>query len=232
MPGPATPVAEFRTVNQEIAVDLDRLFGCLAVRDWPGAASFVAIPDGQADPFAALTELDRTGMFLVETGLVSMTMRSTGPSGTKVDLAWQVGSQVRYDRWTVQKRDGTWRVTAVEPGVPLFDGTIIGMTGRVGPDGVELSRPALINPGGVELLLEIAPDVPADTLLVVFPAETCSRVEPSPLTAVLELGGSQGTLSLDAPDDGDYALAVVSTGEPLSRASICDAPAAVLTMTS
>lgn len=225
-------MAGFQTVNQEIAVELDRLFGCLTVRDWPGVAGFEAIPDSRADPFAALAELDQTGLFVIETELLSMVMRSTGPSGAKVDLAWRVGSQTRYDRWTFQKRAGQWRITVVEPGVPQFTGSIIGITGRVGAGGVELSRPALINPGGVELLLEIAPDVPADSLLIVFPADACERIEPSLLTAVLELGGSQATLSLEALDDGDYALVLVSSEDPLSRASICGAPAAVLTMTA
>lgn len=230
--GPATPTSEFRTVHQEIAVDLDRLFGCLAVRDWAGAASFVAVDRGQGDPFATLTELDRTGLFRIETGLVSQTVRSTGPSGAVVDLAWRVGSQVRYDRWTFQKRDGLWRIALVEPGVPLFDGMAIGIAGRIGPAGVSLPRAELINPGGVELRLEVAPETPVGSLLLVFPADACTRAQPSPLTAALEVGGERVTLFLDAPADGDYALAVVSGEEPLSRQAVCGAPAAVLTMTS
>lgn len=230
--GPATPVAAFQTVNEEITVELDRLFACLAVRDWAGVASFVAIPTGQANPFSALAELDASGLFLVETSLHSMVMRSTGPSGASVDLAWRVGSQVRYDRWTFQRREGRWRVTAVGPGVPQFAGTIIGITGRVGSDGVVLPRTELVNPGGVELLLEMVPNSPANSLLLMFHEDACARSGPSRLTAVLEIGGEQVTLFLDAPDDGTYALAVVSTDEPLSRASICAAPAAVLTMTS
>jgi len=228
----ATPVAAFQTVNVEIAVELDRLFGCLAVRDWESVASFVAIPRGRVNPFSALAELDATGLFLVETSLDSMVMRSTGPSGASVDLAWRVGSQVRYDRWTFQRREGRWRVTAVGPGVPQFDGTIIGITGHIGPDGVELSRTALINPGGVEMLLAVAPDAPANALLLVFAEDACAQPGPSRLTAVLEVDGDRVTLSLDGPDDGAYALVVVSTDEPLSRSSICAASAAVLTMTS
>ena len=161
-----------------------------------------------------------------------MVMRSTGPSGASVDLAWRVGSQVRYDRWTFQRRDGRWRITAVGPSVPQFDGTIVGIAGRVGPNGVELPRSELANPGGIEVLLEIAPDAPMNALVLVFPHDACARSGVSRLTAVLEVGRDQATLSLDAPDDGAYALAVVSTDEPLSRSSVCAAPTAVLTMTS
>jgi len=230
--GPATPVATLQTVNEEIAVELDRLFACLAVHDWESVAGFVAIPRGRANPFSALAELDATGLFLVETSLDSLTMRSTGPSGASVDLAWRVGSQVRSDRWTFQRRDGQWRITAVGPGVPQFDGTIVGIAGRIGLDGVELPWGELANPGGVELLLEVAPDAPVNALLLMFPHDACARAGPSRLTAVLEFGDDRATLSLDAPDDGAYALAVVSVDEPLSRASICATPAAVLTMTS
>ena len=225
-------MAALRTVNEEIADELDRLFGCLAARDWASVASFVAIPRGRANPFSALAELDGTGLFLVETSLDSLVMRSSGPSGASVDLAWRVGSQIRYDRWTFQRRDGRWRITAVGPGVPQFAGTIVGIAGRIGPDGVVLPRMRLSNPGGVELRLEVGPDAPANALLLVFPHDACARAGASRLTAVLEVGGDQANLALDAPDDGAYTLTVVSTDEPLSRASICAAPAAVLTMTS
>lgn len=230
--GPATPVPGSRTINEEIAVELDRLFDCLSVRDWAAVANFVDIPDGQADPFHALTELDRTGLFTISTGVVSQAMRSTALSGTTVDLAWRVGSQLRYDRWTFQRANGRWRIVAVEPGVPLYDGVIVGITGRIELTGVVLPRSELINPGGVELALEVGPDVPAGTLLLVFPDDACARAQPSPMTAVVEVGGETVTVALDAPDDGAYALALVSTNAPLSRASICAAPAAVLKMTS
>ena len=231
-PGPATPYAEFQTVNQEIAVDLDRLFGCLAVGDWAGVTSFVAIPAGLANPFASLDELDRTGLFVIRTAMVSQTMRSSGPSGSTVDLAWRVGSQVRYDRWTFQKRDGRWRIVLVEPGVPLFDGTIVGMEGRLGPEGVTLERSSLVNPGGIELVLAVAPETPAGGTLLVFAADACGRPQPTPLTGVLEVRGGNITLFLNAPADGDYALVVIQAGEPVSREAVCGAPAAVLTMSS
>jgi hypothetical protein len=230
--GPATPYAESRTVNREIALDLDRLFGCLAVRDWTGVASFVSIPDGQADPLAALAALDGTGLFVVQSGLVSQTMRSTGPAGAVVDLAWRVGSQVRYDRWTFQSRDGQWRLVLVEPGVPQFDGTIIGIEGRIGPEGATLARASLVNPGGVELVFEVEPETPDGGMLLVFPADACARSQSAPLTAAMEVSGGRVTLFLDAPADGAYAFVVVGTEGPLSRESICGAPAAVLTMST
>ena len=230
--GPATPVAELRTVDEEIAVDLDRLFGCMAAGDWAGVAGFVTIADGLANPFVTLAELDATGMLTIETALVSMTMRGTGPAGATVDLAWRVGSLVRYDRWTLQKRLGSWRVTLVEPGVPQFDGLIVGITGTVGAGGVELPRSELINPGGVEVLLEVERDVAVGSVLLVFPQGACGQAVRSSLTGMLDVAGGQAMLSLDGPADGGYALALVSTDEPLSRASICAAPTTVLTITS
>ena len=231
-PRPATPYAEFQTVNQEIAVDLDRLFGCLAVGDWAVVASFVAIPTGLANPFTSLDELDRTGLFVVRTGMVSQTMRSSGPSGSTVDLAWRVGSQLRYDRWTFQKLDGQWRIVLVEPGLPLFDGTIVGMEGKVGPEGVTLARTWLVNPGGIELVLEVAPETPTGGTLLVFTVDACTRPQPTPLAGMLEVRGDSITLFLDAPADGDYALVVIGAGEQVSREAICGATAAVLTMSS
>jgi hypothetical protein len=166
------------------------------------------------NPFALLAELDHTGLVTIETSMVSKTMRSTEPAGSTVDLAWRLGSQVRYDRWSFEKRDGLWRVALVEPGVPQFDGLIVGATARIRPSGVEMPWAELFSPGGVELLLEVDPAMVADSALLVFPDDACERSDASPLTAMVQVSNGPLTLWLDGPASGSFSMALVPSDEP------------------
>lgn len=235
--GPATPTAAVVTVNEEIAGELERLFRCLTARNWEAVARIVAIPDGSTDPFTVLEALDGTGLFSFTTRLESQMVRSTGPEGAMVDVAWRVSGQLRSERWTFRRRDGgaevgRWALTAVEAGVPRYDGMLVGISGGVSSGAVTLSRSELINPGGVELRLDVAADVEPPNLLVMFPVDACTGAGPSPLVAFAQVIRPAVAIALDDPPDGDYALALVSTLAPISRDTICTAPSASLKVRS
>lgn len=235
--GPASPMAPVLTVNEEIAGELDQLFRCLAVRDWDEVERVVAIPDGSVDPFAALRALDETGLVSFAARLEAQMVRSTGPEGPTVDVAWRLDGQVRSERWTFRRPDratgdAPWSLTAVEAGVPRYDGAVVGITGMIAAGGVSLSRARLVTPGGIELRLDVAHDVEPGMMVVVVPLDACGRAEPSPLTAFAQVTGTSVTIALDDPPDGAYALSLVSTLASISRETICAAPTAALEVLS